>query len=96
MLFALHQVGGEKCATGAKKSRFQARDIVIGTWNIRTLNDEGKTHEVIHEMNRYRWNLLGICEMHWKSIGGTTKDEGHKVYYIGKQNSHTGVGQPAQ
>lgn len=87
---ASHQDGGEKCATGAKQSRLRTRDnIVIGTWNVRTLKDEGKIHELIHEMNRSRWNLLGICKMCWKSIGETTTVEGHKVYYSGKKDLHT-------
>ena len=52
------------------------------------MKDDGKIHELVHEMNRYHWNLLGLCEMRWKSIGETTT-----VYYSGKQDSHTeGVG----
>ena len=93
---APHQDGGEKCVTGVnkKKNRIRVRDnITIGTWNVRTLKDEGKIHELVYEMERYQWNLLGLCEMRWKGIGETTTEEGHKVYYSGKQNSHAeGVG----
>ena len=46
-----------------------------------------------HEMERYRWNLLGFAEMRWKSFGETSTEEGHKVYFSGKKDKHEqGVG----
>ena len=38
-------------------------NITIGTWNTRTLRAAGKLQELTHEMDRYRWNILGLCEM---------------------------------
>ena len=58
----IHQDGGVKCATGAS-SKIQGRDITISTWNTRTLRAAGKLQELTHEMDRYRWNILGLCEM---------------------------------
>ena len=44
-------------------------------------------------MDRYRWNILGLCEMRWKNFGGTTTEEGHKVFFSGKEDKHEhGVG----
>ena len=44
-------------------------------------------------MVRYRWNILGLCEMKWKNFGETTKEEGHKVFFSGKENKHKhGIG----
>ena len=44
-------------------------------------------------MERYRWNILGLCEMRWKNVGETTTEEGHKVFFSGKENKHEhGVG----
>ena len=37
-------------------------------------------------MDRYRWNILGLCEMRWKNFGKTTKEEGHKVFLSGKED----------
>ena len=87
---AAHQGGGDKCATGAKlRGR---KNITIGTWNVRTLRPEGKVEELIHEMDRYILNILGLCEMRWKDSGETTS-EGHKLYYSGVERSHIhGVG----
>ena len=64
---AAHQDGGVKCATGAS-SKIRGRDnITIGTWNTRTLRAAGKLQELTHEMDRYRWHILGLCEMRWKN-----------------------------
>ena len=44
-------------------------------------------------MDRYRWNILGHCEMRWKNFGETTTEEGHKVFFSGKEDKHElGVG----
>ena len=39
------------------------------------------------------WNILGLCEMRWKNFGKTTTEEGHKVFFSGKEGKHEhGVG----
>ena len=38
-------------------------NINIGTWNTRTLRATGKLQELTHAMDRYKWNILGLCEM---------------------------------
>ena len=44
-------------------------------------------------MDRYRWNILGLCEMRWTNFGETTTDEGQKVFISGKEDKHEhGVG----
>ena len=46
-----------------------------------------------HEMDRYRWSILGLCEMRWKNFGKTTTEEGLKVFFSGKEDKHKhGVG----
>ena len=79
---------GVKCATGAS-SKIRGRDnIIIGTWNTRTLRAAGTLQELTHEMDRYRWNILRFCEMRWKNFGETTTEEGHKVFFSGKEDKH--------
>ena len=52
-----------------------------------------ETSELAHEMDRYRWNILGLCEMRWKNFGETTTEEGHTVFFSGKEDKHDyGVG----
>ena len=89
----VHQDGDVKYAT-ATSSKIRGRDnITIGTWNTRTLRAAGKLQELTHEMDRYIWNIFGLCEMRWKNFGETTTKEGHKVFLSGKEdkNEH-GVG----
>ena len=70
-------------------SKIRGRDnITIGTWNTRTLRAAGKLQELTHEMDRYRWNILGLCEMKWKNFGETTTEEEHKVFFCGKEHKH--------
>ena len=90
---AVHQDGGVKYATGASSKIPGRNNITICTWNTRTLTAAGKLQELTHEMDRYSWNILGLCEMRWKNFGETTTEEGHKVFFSGKEdkNEH-GVG----
>ena len=72
---------------------FSRDNISIGTWNTRILRAAGKLQELTHKMVRYRWNILGLCEMRWKNFGETTTEEGHKVFFSGKEDKHErGVG----
>ena len=60
---AIHQDRGVKYATSAS-SKIRGRDnITISTWNTRTLRAAGKLQKLTHEMDRYRWDILGLCEM---------------------------------
>ena len=65
----------------------KALNVTIGTRNTRTLRAAGKLKELTHEMNRYGWNILRLCEIRWKNFGETTK-EGHKVFSCGKEDKH--------
>ena len=47
-----------------------------------------ETSETNTEMNRYRWNILGLSEMRRKNFGETTTEEGHKVFFSGKEDKH--------
>lgn len=57
----------------------------IATVNVRTLNGPGKLNCVLHEMNRYRWDVLGLAETHW--IGQEELiSEGVKVLSSGRDD----------
>ena len=63
------QGGGDKCVTGLQEIRLKKDSLVIGTWNVCTLN-HNRTDVLIHELERYKWDILGLCETRWKSFGG--------------------------
>ena len=73
--------------------KIRGRDGTIGTWNTRTLRAAGQLQELTHKMDRYRWNILGLCEMRWKNFSEPSTEEGHKVFFSGKEDKHEhGVG----
>ena len=71
----VHQDGGVKHATGASSTIRRRNNSTIGIWNTRTLRAAGKLQILSHEMDRYRWNILGLCEMRWKNFGETTVEK---------------------
>ena len=60
----------------------------IGTWNVRTLNGVGKIQELTRELDRYRWDIIGLAETRWKNSGEVITDEGHKIVYSGQEKYH--------
>ena len=89
-----HLGGGEKYATDGPKSLCARNNITTGTWNVGSLRAAGKVEELTHEMKRYRWNILGVCEVRWKkNFGETSAPEGHKLFFSGSEDRHEhGVG----
>ena len=68
-------------------------NITIGTWIARTLKDVGKLEELQHEMKRYNWNILGLCESRLLKAGEKGTQEGHRLFWSGQDNIHEqGVG----
>ena len=84
--------GGVKHAAGAS-SKIRGNHISFGTWNARTLWAAGTLKKLTHEKDRYRWNILWLCEMRWKHFNETTTEEEHKVFISGKEDKFEhGVG----
>ena len=61
----------------------------IGTWNVRTLYACGKIYELTHELSRYHWDIIGLCEVRWTGFGETSTDEGHRLWFSGDDKKHT-------
>ena len=57
----------------------------IGTWNIRTLNETGKTAQVCREMHRFSLKILGLCETRWNGTGRTRLGSGDTIIYSGQE-----------
>ena len=55
--------------------------------NVRTLNATGKLEELLHEMDRYKWNIIGLREMRWKMTGEIPTDGGQSVLHWGKRTN---------
>ena len=63
------------------------RVISIGTWNVRTLLPTGALHMLIHELERFKWNVIGGCKTHWTEMHQFHVKE-HKIISVGKENCH--------
>jgi exonuclease III len=63
-------------------------NINIGTWNIRTLHQEGRTELFMHEIQRFKWDIIGLAETHWIGNGTKTVD-GHDIIFSGHDKKHT-------
>lgn len=50
------------------------RRTTIGTWNVRTMYESGKTAQVAAEMRNNDLTVLGISEAWWTQAGQTTDD----------------------
>ena len=67
--------------------------ISLATWNVRTLNQTEKLEELTHELENYRWDMVGLCEVRWKNFGEHQTEDGHVLFYSGESDKHTnGVG----
>lgn len=43
--------------------------IKIGTWNVRTMFQVGKSRQVTNKMDNYSLDILGISEVRWTGFG---------------------------
>ena len=70
-----------------KWAMWSAKGIsVVGTINATTLFAPAKLRCTIKEINRYRWDVLGIAETHW--VGeGEMMSEGIKILYSGRTDN---------
>ena len=69
---------------GDKLAMWSAKGITsIGTVNVTTLYAPGKLKCTIEEINRYKWDVLGLAETHWTGEGEIMCGE-VKVLYSGR------------
>ena len=57
----------------------------VGTVNVTTLYRPGKMKCTIEEINRFRWDVLGLAETHWTG-SGEFETEGIKVIFSGRED----------
>jgi len=67
-------------------SRKQNRDILLGTWNARSLYRAGSLMAVARELARYKLDLVGVQEVRWDKEG--TVKAGDYSFFYGKGNEN--------
>ena len=71
-------------------SRNRKRDIVLGTWNVRSPHRAGTLMAVARELARYKLDLVGVQEVRWDK-GGTVR-AGDYIFFYGKGNENHQLG----
>ena len=57
------------------------------------LSAAGKLYELINELKKYKWTIIGISKLRWNDSGERSTDDGHIVYYNESADKHKhGVG----
>jgi len=51
------------------RSRKRIREILLGTWNIRSLYRAGSLMAAARELARYKLDLVGLQEVRWDKEG---------------------------
>ncbi|VDO58782.1 unnamed protein product [Schistosoma margrebowiei] len=62
--------------------------IYLGTWNVRTMWDTGRTLQIAAEMRRYNLEVLGISEIHWTQVGQQRLTSGELLLYSGHEEEN--------
>ena len=62
--------------------------LFIGTWNVRTMWETGKTSQIAMEMRRYKLAVLGISETHWTQTGQQRLGTGEMLLYSGHEGEN--------
>ena len=69
----------------ASCTRQRKRDILLGTWNVRSLYRAGSLMAAARELARYK-ELLGVQEVRWDKVG--TVRAGDYNFFYGKGNEN--------
>lgn len=67
-------------------TKFDQREQRIGTWNFRSMKEDGKINNTIMEMQRLNICILGISEMRCPGNGKSCVD-GYHIYHSGDESS---------
>ena len=81
------QGGNDELATDCHLHQNLVKKCVAeGTWNVRTLYASEKVEKLEIEMDKcsYDYNILGLAEMRWTSVGESTLDDGDKIWWSGE------------
>lgn len=78
--------GGSKDGASQVVSKRNPRNIItFGTWNVRSMFEPGKLHNINQEIQRLNVDILGISETRWTDSGSFPTNNG-MIYYSGNND----------
>jgi exonuclease III len=63
------------------------RRVTVGCWNVRTLVEPAALGLLIHELERFRWDVIGLAETHWKGVDDR-QHKGYRIISTGRDDYH--------
>ena len=91
-LLPLSDLWGGVFLEEVSRSRQRKRDILLGTWNVRSLYRAGSLMAAARELARYKLDLVGVQEVRWDR-GGTVRAGDYNFFYgKGNENHQLGTG----
>ena len=67
--------------------------INIGTWNVRTLNNDGNLDLLLKNMKSLNIKILGVAETHWNnSVEDTFQQNGYVIIHSSRKDEMTRQG----
>ena len=68
------------------------RDIMLGTWNVRSLYRAGALKAAARELARYKLDVVGVQEVRWDKGGTVRLGDYNFSYGKGNENHQQGTG----
>lgn len=72
-----------------KKKKKEVQTLKIGTWNVRTMNKEGKRENLEREMKKQNIDILGLSEVRWTGDGEVIIGDYKMIYIKVEQRKNT-------
>ena len=80
----------ESCKEAAPGNLLSPRTTTqVGTWNVHTMYETGKTAQIAAEMSRYKLAILGLCETRWTLSEQIRLTTGETLIYSGHEEEYT-------
>ena len=74
------------------RSRERNRDILLGSWNVRSLYRAGSLMAATRELARYKLDLVGVQVVRWEKESSVKAGDYSFFYGKGNENHQLGTG----
>jgi exonuclease III len=74
------------------RPKHRKRDMIFGTWNVRSLYRAGSMKTVARELGKYKLDLVGVQEVRWEKYGTERAENCTFFYGKGNEDHQSGTG----